>query len=211
MAAKKVLVEPKPAVTARGENTRAKLLKTAYTLFVQKGFHGTSLRDIAEAAGVAVGGIYNHFKDKEEIFAAILDTYYPYQRIVPLVEAIEAVTAEDYVHQAARAIYEVLSGARMQLLPLIFIDLVEFQGRHLKQLVGKISPLILGFIDRLSKLEGHLRPLPVPLLFRTYMSLLIGLILSDMIFKDLPFFKSLKINWLDGMIDIFLHGILKPD
>ena len=211
MAAKKTLAEPKPAVTTRGEYTRARLLEAAYTLFLQKGFHGTSLRDIAEMAGVAVGGIYNHFKDKEEIFAAVLDTYHPYHTMVPAVQAIEAVTVEDYVHQTSRIVYDGLSDVKTQLLPLAFIELVEFQGRHIKQLVGKVAPTIWGFLERLNKLEGRLRPLPVPLLFRTYMSLLIGLIVSDMILKDLPLFKPFKIKWLEGMVDIFLHGILKPE
>jgi AcrR family transcriptional regulator len=211
VAAKKELVEPKPAPTARGENTRAKLLETAYTLFLQKGFHGTSMRDIAETAGVAVGGIYNHFKDKEEIFAAVLDAYYPHHTILAAVQDIEATTVEAYTRQAAHIVYDNLSDARSQLLPLIFIELVEFQGRHMKQLVGKIVPVILGFLERLKKLEGRIRPLPLPLLLRTYMSLLVGLILSDMILMDLPLFKSLKLKWLDGMLDIFLHGIMKPE
>jgi AcrR family transcriptional regulator len=211
VAAKNKRVSPKPVVTERGENTHAKLVETAYTLFLRQGFHGTSMRDIAEGAGVAVGGIYNHFKDKEEIFAAVLDTYHPYHTIVPAVQSIEVTTVEDYVHQAAHIVYDGLSDAESQLLPLAFIELVEFQGKHIKGLIGKIAPVVWGFLDRLKNLKGPLRPLPLPLLFRTYMGLLIGLILGDMILKDLPLFKAVKVNWLDGMIDIFLHGILKPE
>ncbi|MBF8283944.1 MAG: hypothetical protein HW378_2859, partial [Anaerolineales bacterium] len=76
-------VPTKAAPTSRGEVTRTKLLEVAHGLFLENGFHGTSMRDIADAAGIAVGGIYNHFSDKEAIFAAVLDAYHPYHVILP--------------------------------------------------------------------------------------------------------------------------------
>src|SRR5688572_9182786 len=67
-----------PPASARGEETRARLLDAAYAEFRRNGFHGTSMRQIAQAAGLAVGGIYNHFHGKEDIFAAVLDSRHPY-------------------------------------------------------------------------------------------------------------------------------------
>ena len=58
----------KPAT--KGERTRAVLLDAAKRLFVSNGYHGTSMRQIADEAGLALGGIYNHFGNKEDIFVA---------------------------------------------------------------------------------------------------------------------------------------------
>lgn len=54
---------------------RLNILQTAKTLFVNKGYHGMSMREIAEALGVSKAALYYHFKDKEDLFLAILRMY----------------------------------------------------------------------------------------------------------------------------------------
>jgi AcrR family transcriptional regulator len=49
-----------------------RIIEEATRLFVTLGYHGISMREIAEAAGVSKAGIYYHFKDKEELFLDIL-------------------------------------------------------------------------------------------------------------------------------------------
>jgi AcrR family transcriptional regulator len=211
MPAKKAVVEEK-TTTERGEATRGRLIETAYALFLKKGFHGTSLRDIAEGAGVAVGGIYNHFQDKEEIFAIVLDTYHPYHALLPAALAIQADTIESYIRQLGRMIYKSLTDAKSQLLPLIFIELVEFQGRHMLQLLGLGVPLVWKHLEeRLKTMRGRLRPHAVPLIARTFICLIIGMVLTEMVLKDAPVFKSVKTNWLEGALDIFLYGVMEPE
>ena len=46
------------------------ILETAAGLFLEKGYHATSIGDIARAAGVPKGSIYNHFASKDELAAA---------------------------------------------------------------------------------------------------------------------------------------------
>lgn len=58
---------PKVAVA----NRKQQLLEVATGLFSQKGYHATSMRDIAEAAGIEAASIYNHFNGKEEILHEI--------------------------------------------------------------------------------------------------------------------------------------------
>lgn len=50
-----------------GSETREKIERTALELFVAKGIAETSTRDIAKAAKVSLGAIYNHFPSKEEL------------------------------------------------------------------------------------------------------------------------------------------------
>ena len=57
----------------KGENTRLAIEDAAIILFMEKGYHATSMRQIAEGADLALGGIYNHFKSKDEIFEAIIE------------------------------------------------------------------------------------------------------------------------------------------
>lgn len=50
---------------------RQHILREAARLFVQKGFDGASMRDIANATGILVGSLYHHFASKEEMFMAV--------------------------------------------------------------------------------------------------------------------------------------------
>lgn len=51
------------------------ILETAKNLFIQKGYHGLSMREISDALGVSKASLYYYFKDKEELFLAILKIY----------------------------------------------------------------------------------------------------------------------------------------
>lgn len=53
--------------------TRNALLDAAERLFHERGVSGTSLQQIAEAAGLTRGAVYHHFKDKAELFDAMME------------------------------------------------------------------------------------------------------------------------------------------
>lgn len=57
-------------------NKKQQILKTAMHLFAQKGFHFTSMQEIAEQTGVAKGSIYTYFRSKEELLLSILQQHY---------------------------------------------------------------------------------------------------------------------------------------
>lgn len=56
-----------------GEERRLQILAVAVSLFSQKGFRGTTTKEIAQAAGVSEAMVFRHFATKEELYAAILD------------------------------------------------------------------------------------------------------------------------------------------
>ena len=53
---------------SKGERTRQSILQAAYELFLEQGYAATSMRQIAERAGLALGGIYNHFREQGSHF-----------------------------------------------------------------------------------------------------------------------------------------------
>jgi AcrR family transcriptional regulator len=58
------------APTAKGEQTRQKILQSALRLFRNQGFDATTMRDIAADAGVALGAAYYYFPGKESVIQA---------------------------------------------------------------------------------------------------------------------------------------------
>jgi len=54
---------------------REELLSIAASLFAERGFKNTTVRDIADAAGILSGSLYHHFDSKEAIVDELLDTF----------------------------------------------------------------------------------------------------------------------------------------
>src|SRR5512138_2178270 len=80
----------------KGEATRLAIEDAAIHLFLEQGYHATSMRQIADRAQLALGGIYNHFSSKEDIFEAIILDQHPYKKILPLILEAEGETAEEF-------------------------------------------------------------------------------------------------------------------
>ena len=73
----------------KAQETRNRILDTAETVFVEKGVSNTSLAQLAEAAGVTRGAIYWHFRNKADLFNAMMN------RVVLPMEEMAARAADD--------------------------------------------------------------------------------------------------------------------
>ena len=60
----------------RRQQTRDHLLAAAAHVFAERGFHGASLDAVAAAAGFSKGAVYSNFKNKEDLFLALLESSY---------------------------------------------------------------------------------------------------------------------------------------
>lgn len=58
----------------QSEHTRQKIIEAATRLFAQKGFYGTSISDLTQAVGLTKGALYHHFKDKDDLFFAVVES-----------------------------------------------------------------------------------------------------------------------------------------
>jgi AcrR family transcriptional regulator len=59
--------------TVRGQQRREAVLDAAAALFLEHGFHGTSVDDLGAAAGISGPGLYRHFPSKDALLMAVLD------------------------------------------------------------------------------------------------------------------------------------------
>jgi AcrR family transcriptional regulator len=59
--------------TAKAEATRRNLVAAARELFGQKGYAATSVDEVVRHAGVTKGAMYHHFRDKDDLFRAVVE------------------------------------------------------------------------------------------------------------------------------------------
>ncbi|MGD1173280.1 TetR/AcrR family transcriptional regulator [Mycobacterium seoulense] len=62
-------------LTAKGRQTRQAIEQAARKLFAERGFHGTTLADITSAAGKSPAVFYRYFADKEDLLAALAESF----------------------------------------------------------------------------------------------------------------------------------------
>ena len=70
---KQLTIEGASSARMAGEERRSQILAVAVSLFSNRGFRGTTTKEIAHAAGVSEAMVFRHFATKEELYAAILD------------------------------------------------------------------------------------------------------------------------------------------
>jgi AcrR family transcriptional regulator len=192
----------------KGERSRQAVEEAAFELFMEQGYHATSMRQIADKAGLALGGIYNHFSSKEDIFSAIILDKHPYKQVLPIVLAAEGETAEDLIRNAARALVTEL-GNRPELLKLIFIELVEFNGKHVSSLISEIAPKLIPMFEKVIHVRKNLRKIPPPILVRSFLGMFFSFYITELFIKDSMVAKLMPKNSFDLFVDIYLHGVIK--
>jgi AcrR family transcriptional regulator len=66
---------PTDTLTSKGRQTRQAIEQAARKLFAERGFHGTTLADITSAAGKSPAVFYRYFADKEDLLAALAESF----------------------------------------------------------------------------------------------------------------------------------------
>ena len=123
------------------EETRHQLLEAAQRVFAEKGVSRTSLQDIAQAAGVTRGAIYWHFKNKAELFNAMMDSV-----ILPMEQTLQQIG-----HDAARDPLAELERAMLQTLHSI-----ESDART--RAIFEVATLKMEYVDELLAVkERHVK------------------------------------------------------
>lgn len=192
--------------TSRGAQTRTAILQAAHRLFVEQGYHGTSMRQIAESAQIALGGIYNHFAGKEDIFEAVFIAYHPSREVLPLVAQAEGDSLEDWLRGAATTVLQVLQ-RRPDFLNLLFIETVEFNHAHAHKLFRTIFPQGMQIVGRIRSAFPEIKSLPAEMVMRSFLGMFLGYYITEILLgPDVP--KAFRENAMDHFVHIYLHGII---
>jgi len=129
--------------------TRNSILDAAEQVFSERGVSRTSLEDVAQAAGVTRGAIYWHFKDKGDLFSAMVG------RVTLPMEAMVARSSEDSIEDPIGSLKTCAVNALMRTatdrqVRRVF-DVVTHKCEYLGEMAGvnnRISAVQKGCVDR---------------------------------------------------------------
>lgn len=133
---------------ARSERSRAQILRAALKLFSTRGYNGTSVRDIADAARLSTGNVYHQFPDKESIFNTLLEQYWEAlsQPELPFNKALAEGAFPNDLEKLARAARESVAKYR-PYVALIYVDVVEFEGTHIRRFYADMANRFQAFLE----------------------------------------------------------------
>lgn len=192
----------------KGKRTRQAIEEAAYNLFLEQGYSATSMRQIAEKAGIALGGIYNYFKGKDEIFQELIIDQHPYLKILPIIQDAPGNNAEEFIRNSARAVQEEL-GNHPDFIKLMFIEIVEFNGKHFQKLYETIFPQALPLLQRFTSPDSGVRDMPLHQLIRVFVGSIMSFYLTEFLMSSPELPTELREMSLEDYMEIFLHGIIE--
>lgn len=196
---------------SKGEQTQQAILQAAKALFTSQGFTATSMRQIAQAVDITPAAIYNHFSGKDEIFTTVLHQVAPFDEAADLFEVHEAETPEEMLHYMVQNMVTLLLN-REDYIQLGLIDAQERDGATIVTFLPQLFPHFMTFYEQMMAADAEqqrLRQIPMPLLMRTLISLIFGFIITERVARPAATLGLPDMDWVQGLVDIFLHGVLK--
>ncbi len=135
-------------------NRREALLRVCARLFREKGFDGTTIRDISAAAGMHSGSPFYHFRSKQEMLVAVME-----QGLAEGLRRSEAVLAaplapEDKFRRLIRAQLDTILGEDADFIPVLLYDwrsLTPASRRRVLAIKDRYDALWQRMIDELAR------------------------------------------------------------
>lgn len=200
-----------------GEERRLQILAVAVSLFSNRGFRGTTTREIAQAAGVSEAMVFRHFATKEELYAAILDhkACAGHESFEPEKMAAEAIKRKD-----DRAVFEALAVGALdhhendrefqRLLLHSALEKHELAQMFFDQFVRRVYEFLGAYIRERQR-EGAFVDVDPAIVVRCF----IGMVMHHSLNNNLwdPDRRLLNISNADAarhFTDILLKGITSP-
>ena len=203
---------PKPkARTAKmtAAERRAQIINVSKQLFSQKGFNGTTTKEIAQASGISEAMIFCHFASKEDLYTAIID-----QRIQEVGDALsdEALQAQDderVFGELARFILD-KTAENPTMLRLMYFSALE--GHQLSDIfyanheIKKVMKLVDYIHLRIS--AGAFRNLDPFLVARAFTGMFYTYVTAQHLFDAGRYYpKATHDEVIKNFLSIFLNGI----
>ena len=122
------------------EANKNRIESAAKELFIRRGFHATSMRDIAGRAETSLGNLYNYYRTKEAILESIISKYQKVidTRLQGVLADIDEPFEPETLKRFGRAIRG-LVGEHQDFWLLMYIDVLEFENRHFRRMFQGLS------------------------------------------------------------------------
>ena len=161
---------------------RDQILTAAISVFAEKGFQHATIRDVAKAAGIADGTIYNYFENKTALILGILDRMNETERRDEDMEQGTHMDLHTFFQAYIRQRYTYMSQEGLEILRAVLPEVLvnpELRDAYMEQIITPTFAVSEKHFATLVE-DGTVRPVDVPLTMRLISSTFLGLMLLRM-------------------------------
>ncbi|HEY9239893.1 MAG TPA: TetR/AcrR family transcriptional regulator [Burkholderiaceae bacterium] len=128
-------VKPRSPAPEGPDNRRADLVRAAARLFREKGFDGTTIRDIAHAVGMRSGSPFYHFANKHELLMAVMEEGLRLG-LDRTTEAVDpTLAAPERFRQLVRTHYGILHDTGSDFIPVMLYDWRSLPAQYKRRII----------------------------------------------------------------------------
>ena len=128
-------VKPRSPATEGPDNRRSDLIRVAARLFREKGFDGTTIRDIAHAVGMRSGSPFYHFANKHELLMAVMEEGLRLGLDRTTAAVDPALTATERFRQLVRTHYGILHDTGSDFIPVMLYDWRSLPAQYKRRII----------------------------------------------------------------------------
>ena|SRR5258708_6508422 len=186
---------------------RTQILAAAAQVFSEKGFHRATIRDVAQAAGIADGTIYNYFANKDAVLLGILDQLNETPERPGHFAQAASVGIEDWTRLYIKQRYAAIGSEGRQLFQVVLAEVLanpKLREQYAREVVQPTYDLAEGFFHQWVA-GGNLRPVDPALALRVASAMLLGVLVQQIIGD--PVLDAHQAELPELMADILLHGL----
>ena len=189
---------------------RAAIVSAAVRMFSERGFRGTTTRELAAAVGVSEPVLYEHFPSKRELYRAIIET-----KSHEGMERAAAALAPFRDRNDDRGFFQTMAlvlleryakePAYVRLLLHLAVEGDELAGLFYQRQILAYHKLVASYIARRVR-EGAFRAIDPAIAARSFLSMPVHHSMLRLFFAD-QYVKSSNQRIADEMVRIFLEGV----
>lgn len=191
------------------ELRREQILDAAAAVFAERGFHRTTVRDVAQVAGVANGTIYNYFEHKTALFLGLLDRLNITERQAIDLAQAQATDFRTFTHQYFQNHLRVFANQNQQLLRVVLSEVLvnaELRERYIQQIVTPTFTVVLQQLAPLAQ-QHHMSSERLLQTIQLMSSMLLGVLVTRMF--DEQSAQSMWEQLPEVLTDLFFEGLFR--
>src|SRR5437773_5759148 len=128
------MVSDDPPKRRKRERTRERLLEAAVDVIRAKGFYKTTLEDVARRAGLTRGAIYGNFKNRDELFLAVVET-----RWRPIIPIRHGATLKEHLRIVGEAVVAAIPARRAQALGALSFQIYALTHEEMRSRIAQLN------------------------------------------------------------------------
>lgn len=192
--------------------TKQRLLDATLKLISEKGYLGSTTREIAQEAGVTELTLFRHFGTKEKLFEALLRTHTFLPRLKELLPELDGLSYGDSLRLIATRFLLSLK-ERKSLVKIMYSEVTTYPEK-IKKLYNKFADdlrsTLASYFRGLQK-KGLLRTVSPELAAQLFLGMLFSYFRSEEIMRESGMKKQTMEKNIKEFVDIFMFGTMKNE